>query len=112
MKTIGRILIILLAAAIVIGGAYALLQTSAAQALVSQPMGQGGFEDQAGPLDFANGQDARQGGEHGGGSWITVINNLIEIAAVVVSVQVVWTIGRRIKRSGKKRNRLQLSHDS
>jgi hypothetical protein len=59
MKTLGRILIILLAAAIVLGGTYALLQTSAAQALVGQPMGQGELTGQAGPPDLANGQGAQ-----------------------------------------------------
>ncbi len=110
MKTLGRILIILLATAIVIGGAYALSQTSAAQALVGQPIGQGGLEGQSGSPDFANGQGVRLDEGRDGGSWATVINNLIEIVAVIVAVQVVWSIGRMIKRSVGKRNRLQLSH--
>ena len=108
MKTLGRILIILLVAAIVIGGAYALLQTSAGQALVGQPMGQAGLDSQAGSPDFANGQGGRQGDEHGSGSWTAVLNNLIEIAAVIIGVQVVWTIGRQIKRLVEKNHRLQV----
>ncbi len=120
MKTLGRILIILLAAAMVIGGVYALAQTSTAQTLVGQPIGQGGpdiqggFEGQTGTSDFTNGQGGLPGGdrEGHGGSWVTVGQNLLEIAAVVAAVQVVWSIGRMIKQSVEKRNRLQLSHDS
>jgi hypothetical protein len=110
MKTLGRILIILLAAAIVISGASALLQTGAAQALVGQPMSQGDSDGQAGPPDFANGQ----GGNHGerGGSWEAVIRNLIEMVMIMVAVQVLWSIGRRIKRLAEKNNRLQWSRGS
>ena len=108
MKTLGRILIILLAAAVVIGGAVALLQTSAAQALVGQPMGRGELEGRSGPPDFANGQGApagepgfRQGGgpEGRSGSWETVGRNLLEIAAIVAVVQLLWSIGRWLKRT-------------
>jgi hypothetical protein len=92
MKTLGRILIILLAAAIVIGGAYALLPSSAGQALVGQPIGSGSENgNRVAPPDFANGQAGHD--EHGG-SWTTVAQNFLEIAAVVVAVQVVWSIGR------------------
>jgi large-conductance mechanosensitive channel len=117
MRTVGRILIILLAAAIVIGGAYALLQSSAAQTLVGQPIGQGGFEGQAGPPDFVNGQGAPLGEGRGeregqGGSWMTFVQNFLEIAAVIVVVQVAWTIGRRIKRLAEKNHRLQVSRSS
>ena len=122
MKTPGRILIILLAAAIVIGGTYVLLQTSAAQALVGQPMGSDGENGKRPtPPDFANGQAASAGetrggpgGDHDerGGSWTTVGRNLFQIAAIVAAVQVVWSIGRRLKRtvtSSTRRNRLDLS---
>jgi hypothetical protein len=110
MKTLGRILIILFAAAVVIGGAYALLQTSAAQALVGQPMGQGKLAGQAEPPDFANGQNAQPGEirggpggdrverEGGGGSWETVGRNLLEIVVIVATVQVVWSIKRWLRR--------------
>ena len=57
MKTLGRILIILIAALIVIGATYALSQTTASQALVGQPMGQGEAGDRSAPSDFANGQN-------------------------------------------------------
>ena len=106
MKTLGRILIILLAAAVVIGGAVALLQTSPAQALVGQPMGRGELEGRSGPPDFANSQGApagepgfRQGGgpEGRSGSWESVGRNLLEIAAIIAAVQIVWSIGRRLK---------------
>jgi large-conductance mechanosensitive channel len=115
MKTLGRILIILLAAAIVIGGAYALLQSSAGQALVGQPIGLGG--ENGNRPDFANGQDAQFGERRGereghGGSWAEVVSNFIKIAVVVVAVQVVWSIGRTIKRSAEKRHRLQVSRSS
>jgi hypothetical protein len=108
MKTLGRILIILLAAAIVSGGAFALLQTSAAQALVGQPIGSSSENgNRPAPPDFANGQ----GGGHDdrGGSWATVGQNLLEIAAIIVAVQVLWSIGRWINRMAEKHNRLQLS---
>ena len=118
MKTLGRILIILLAAAIVIGGTYALLQTSAGQVLVGQPMGQGGPNGQAGQPDFANGQGAqlgeRRGGEHEGrgGSWETVGRNQIQITAIVAAVQVLWSIGRWIKRSAERHNRVAVGRSS
>jgi amino acid transporter len=118
MKTLGRILIILLAAAIVIGGAYALLQSSVAQVLVGQPTGQSNGEGQAGPPDFANGQGGLasqvRGGDREGrsGSWATVGQNLLEIAAIIVAVQVLWSIGRWIKRTAEKNNRLQRSRSS
>jgi hypothetical protein len=104
MKTVGRILIILLAAAIVIGGAYALGQTSAGQTLVGQSMGEGGESgDRLTPPDFANGQGAplgemRGGREGNGGSWTTVARNLIVVTLIVAAVQVVWSIGRRLRK--------------
>jgi hypothetical protein len=105
MKTLGRILIILLAAAIVIGGAYALLASSAGQALVGQPIGSGSENgNRIAPPGFANGQAGHD--EHGG-SWATVAQNLLEIAAILVAVQVMWSIGRGIKRMAEKHNRLQ-----
>jgi hypothetical protein len=118
MKTLGRILIILLVAAVVIGGTYALLQTSAGQALVGQPMGQTGLDGQARPPDFANGQNGmtnmERGGDHEGGSgtWETMVRNLFEMALIVAAVQVVWTIGRKIKRLAEKSQRLQVSRSS
>lgn len=118
MKTLGRILIILLTAAIVIGGTYALLQTSAAQALVGQPIGPGGENGQRPtPPDFANGQGAPRGemrGDHEGqgGSWETVGRNLLQIAALVAAVQVVWSIGRWIKRSAERRHRVAAGRNS
>ncbi len=117
MKMLGRILIILLAAAIVIGGAYALLQTSTAQALVGQPTGQGNFEGQAGQPDFANGQTASLGegrrNRESGGSWATVGRNLLEMVAIIGAVQVLWSIGRRLKRTGAmlaRKNQLKVTH--
>jgi hypothetical protein len=106
MKALGRILIILFAAAVVMGGAYALLQTSAAQALVGQPMGVGG--DRQSPPGFANGQDNQagamigrpEGGREGSGL-DTLGQNLLKIVAIVVAVQGLWSIGRWLR--GKSR---------
>jgi hypothetical protein len=118
MKTVGRILIILLAAAIVMGGTSALLQTSAAQALVGQPMGEGSENgNRPAPPDFANGQGAPAGemrGNHAGqgGSWETVIRNFLVMAVIIGAVQGVWTMGRRIKRSAARHNRMQWSRSS
>jgi hypothetical protein len=105
MKTLGRILIILLVAAIMVGGTYALLQTSLAQALAGQPMGSGSENGNRPALsDFANGQGAptseMRGGdrEGGSGSWETVGRNLLEIVVIVAAVQVVWSIGRWLRR--------------
>jgi hypothetical protein len=106
MKTLGRILIILLVAAIAVGGTYALLQTSLAQALTGQALGSGGENGKRPALsDFANGQGAPAGEMGGGdhesrsGSWETVGRNLLEIAAIVAAAQVAWSIGRWLKRT-------------
>jgi hypothetical protein len=111
MKTLGRILIIVLAVAIISGGAYALLQTSTAQALVGQPIGSGSENRNRLALpDFSNGQ----GGGYGerGGSWATIEQNLLEMVAIIAAVQAVWSIGRGIKRMAEKRNRLQWGRSS
>jgi hypothetical protein len=114
MKTVGQILIILIAALLVIGAAYALSQTTAVSALVGQPMGQSGIEGQAAPPDFANGQGAARGGDHegSGGSWATVGRNLLEMMVIVAAVQGLWTIGRRIKRAAERNNRLAVGRSS
>ena len=117
MKTLGRILIILLAAAIVIGGTYALSQTTAFSTLVGQPMGEGESTGRSGPPDFTNGQGAPAGemrGDHDGrgGSWETAGRNLLQIAAIVAAVQVVWSIGRWIKRSAERHNRVAVGRSS
>jgi hypothetical protein len=111
MKPIGRIAIILVAALMVIGVTHAISQTSVAQALVGQPMGQNGLEGQAGPPDIANGQGAARGGDHegSGGSWETVGRNLLEMVVIVAAVQGLWSIGRRMKRAAEKHHRLQWS---
>lgn len=112
MKTLGRILIILLAAAIVIGGTYALSQTTAFSALAGRPMGESESEERPTPPDFADGQGVRGEREGNSGSWTTVARNLIAVTLIVAAVQIVWSIGRRIKRSAEKRNRLQVSRSS
>jgi len=117
MKTLGRILIILITALAVIGATYALSQTTVFSTVVGQPMGGGELEGRSGPPDFANGQNAQPGEMRGGpdgsgGSWGTVGRNLLEIAAIVVAVQLLWSIGRWLKRtvtSLTRRDRLNLS---
>jgi hypothetical protein len=121
MKTLSRILIILLAALSVIGATYAFSQTTVFSALVGQPVGEGELEGRSGPPDFANGQGApadesglrREGGPEGrGGSWETVGRNLLEIAVIVAAVQVLWSIGRWLKRTATsltRKNRLDPS---
>ena len=104
MKTLGRILMILIAALAVIGATYALSQTTVFSALVGQPMGGSELEGRSGPPDFANGQNAQPGEMRGGpdgsgGSWGTVGRNLLEIAAIVAAVQLLWSIGRWLKRT-------------
>jgi|GEM_PF-4932336 len=115
MKTLGRTLFILIAALIVSGAFYALSQTITFSALVGQPMGSNSITGQAGSPDFANEQgrvpgDVRDGDhEGGGGSWETVGRNLLQIAALVAAVQVVWSIGRWLKRTAAsltQKNRL------
>jgi hypothetical protein len=101
MKTLGRIVMILIAAVMIIGATYAISQTTAAQALVGQSMGQSGIEGQSTPPDFANGQGAARGGDHEGSGG----RNLLEIAAIIVAVQIVWSIGRRMKRAVGRTNR-------
>ena len=80
MKTLGRILIILIAALAVIGATYALSQTTVFSALAGQPMGGGESEGRFGPPDGANGESgqsvAMTGRPEGrGGSWETPISS-------------------------------------
>jgi hypothetical protein len=115
MKTLGRILIILIAAAVVIGVSAAILQTSAAQALVGQPSGFGGENgNRPTPPGFANGlQGEMRGNREGqGGSWETVIRNFVIMAVIVGAVQVMWSIGRKIKRSAERHNRVAVGRSS
>jgi hypothetical protein len=114
MKTVGQILIILIAALLVIGAAYALSQTATVSALVGQPMNQSSVEGQSGPPDFANGQGAARGGDHegSGGSWAIVGRNLLEMVVIVAAVQGVWAIGRRIQRVAERNNRLAVGRSS
>src|SRR5512139_2259112 len=107
MKTLGRILIILLVAAIVAGGTYALLQPSAGQALAGQPTGSDSDNGNGPALsDLANGQGAptgeMRGGDHEGrgGSWETLGQNLLIMAALIAAVQVLGSIERRLKLAG------------
>lgn len=106
MKTLGRILIILIAAFIVSGATYALSQTMAVSALVGQPLGEGESQDRPAPPSFAAGQsglpsetgERPAGGPAGrGGSWEIAGRNLLYIAALVAAVQVLWSIGGRLK---------------
>jgi heme A synthase len=101
MKTLGRILIILIVAFIVTGATYAILQTAVAQALTGNATEMGQMEDRPAPSDFANGQSALSnelGGRlEGRGGLVTLEQNLLKIAAIVAAVQVLWSIGRRLK---------------
>lgn len=106
MKTLGRILIILIAVFVVVGATYAISQTAAVQALVGQPMERGAAGDRPAPPDFASGQNnpagemngRPAGGREGGGGQIeTLGRNLLKLGAIVVAVQVLWPIGRRVK---------------
>jgi hypothetical protein len=105
MKTLGRILIILIAALAVSGATYALSQTTAVTTLVGQPMDLGESEGRSGPPDFSSGQGELPGEARGGdregrsGSWETVGRNLLQIAAIVAAVQIMWSSGRWIKRT-------------
>ena len=109
MKTIGRILIILLAASVVIGGAWALTLNGANAQLAP---GEAGFR-QNGNFDgqgFAPGQRPegfREGGFDGGRrggflpfGWIRNIGLIAVIVAVVVFVEYLMD-RRRIKRITK-----------
>jgi hypothetical protein len=118
MKTVGRILIILMVALIVVGATYAVSQASATQALIGQPIGQGASEDRPALSGFANGQNAPAGEMRGseregrGGSFEIVWQNLLKIAAVVMVVQIVWSIGQRMKRAAERTNRWQWGRSS
>ena len=120
MKTLGRILIILIAAFIVAGATYALSQTTVVSALVGQPMGGGESEGRSGPPDQANGASGQPGAMNGrsegrGGSWETVGRNLLYLAAIVAAVQVLWSSGRRLKlatASPVRKDRLHPSRSS
>ncbi len=106
MKTLGRILIVLLVALIVISAVYALAQTSAVRALVDQPMDSGSPGDRPMPSGFANGQgeptgelvNRPEGGSEGRDGWQTLAQNLLKMAVVVAVVQVLWSIGRWVQR--------------
>lgn len=105
MKTLGRILIILIAAAVVGGVTYAVSQTSAAQALIGQSRGNSGTEDRPTRPDFVPDQSELPGemntrpvdGPEGRGGIETLGRNLLKIAVIVATVQVLWTIGRRLR---------------
>ena len=106
MKTLSRILIILIAALVVIGAAYAISQTAATQTLIGNATETGQMEDRPAPSDLANSQSTAPdevsgrppGGPEGGGGQIeTVGRNLLIIAGMIAAVQLLWSIGRRWK---------------
>ncbi len=118
MKIIGRIVILLVAAAVVIGLTYALSQTAAARSAVG---GRGGFEGRGefgggdpnrAPGNFGgrgDGQGNFQGGfergprggdferDFGGISLLVVLRNLGIIAGVIVVVQLERIGWRKLK---------------
>ncbi|MFN8596279.1 MAG: hypothetical protein U0559_08870 [Anaerolineae bacterium] len=111
MKLIGRILILLVAAAVVIGVTYAISQTTAARSVVGGRGGFGGDPNHA-PGNFGgrgNGQGNFQGGfdrgprggdferGFGGVSWVVVLRNLGLMAGVILMVQLVRIGWRKLK---------------
>jgi hypothetical protein len=94
MKTLGRIVIILVAALMVAGVAYAALSAAGS----GQPIGQGESSGRPTPPDQANGFSSERidRGHDQAGSFETVVSNFLMIAVVVVIVQGVWAIGRTV----------------
>ena len=107
MKMLSRVLIILMAAFAVIGATYAISQTAAARTLTGSAAEMGQIEDRPAPFALTNDQStlSTQFGSHpdGGGEgrdgWQTLGQNLLKIAVIVAAVQVVWSIGRWLKRT-------------
>ncbi len=106
MKTIGRILILLVAAFIVISVTYAVSQTTAVQSMTGNQMEPDGNEGQALPAELGSGQGSlpgdvtsRPAGGPEGGSFqvVTLGRNLLIVGTVVLVVQVLWLIGRQLK---------------
>ncbi len=106
MKTIGRIVILLVAAFIVVGVTYALSQTAMAQALIGNRMGPDGNAGQALPAEFGSGQGSLpgavtgrpDGGPDGGGfQAATLGQNLLMVGTVVVVVQLLRLFGLELK---------------
>jgi hypothetical protein len=119
MKIVGRILILLLAAAVVIGATYAFSQTAVARSLPGTLGGRGGFEGR--PIFGGNDQNRlpntggnngnftgrgnRLGGfpggdfERGGGglSAVVLMRNFFLIAGVILGVQVLRVGWRKLK---------------
>lgn len=107
MKTISRILILLVAAFIVVGMTYAISQTTAAQALIGNQLGLNGNAGPALPAEFAGGQGnlpivvsgRPEGGPEAGGSQVmTLGRNLLIMGVIIFAVQLLWSIGRQLKR--------------
>jgi hypothetical protein len=126
MKIVARLLIFLLAAAVVIGATYAFSQTAAARSLPGTLGGRGGFEGRGGfpgelsgdPNQLPNNSNAtgrgnRSGSFPGGSergprggdfdrdlgnlSSVVLTRNLALIAGVILSVQVVRIGWRKLK---------------
>ncbi len=124
MKIVGRLLILLLAAAVVIGVTYAFSQTAAARSVTG---GRGGFEGHGGfgsevrgdpnqaPVNFGGrgaGQGNFQGGfdrgprggdferGFGGLSLVVVLRNLTLMVGVIVGVQLLRFGWRKAKPAG------------
>ena len=94
MKIIGRIVILLIAAAVVIGLTYALSQTAAARSAVGgRGNGQGNF--QGGFDRGSRGGDFER--DFGGISLLVVLRNLSIIAGVIVVVQLERIGWRKLK---------------
>ena len=107
MKTISRILILLVAAFIVIGMTYAISQTTAAQVLIGNQMRPDRNASQALSTEFESDQgnlpsvvsDRPEGGPAAGGSQVTTLGRDLFIMGVIIfAVQLLRSIGRQLKR--------------
>ncbi len=102
MKTIGRILILLIAAFIVVGVTYAISQTTAAQSLIGNHIGPDENIGQALPAEFESGQgslaDGVSGGPESSGSLVVTLGrNLLIMGTMVLVVQLLRLFGRELK---------------
>jgi hypothetical protein len=102
MKTIGRILSLLITAFVVIGVTYAISQTTAAQSLIGNQIGPDGNEGRALPAELGSGQGNLPAGvsgrlEEGGSPVVTLGRNLLIVGTMVLVVQLLRLFGRELK---------------
>ncbi len=97
MKALGRTLVILIAALVVVGVAYAALSAAGS----GQPIGLGESIGRPTPADQSNSSNGLVGeridrGPDRSGSFETVVSNLVIIVMIVFSVQGAWAIIRTV----------------